>query len=145
MSIFRRDRPSRGETRLVPRWALDELPAIGRGAFVELQPPVDVSYFYLSAFNATGCPSPGTSEWAAFVDSFLSELVAAAESEGEWAIVGAFHVAKDLVGGDLSNQQYVDLVDRAMDVLHGLGVPFSTLPPFALARWRDRNRGGPSW
>jgi hypothetical protein len=82
-----------------------------------------------------GWPSPGTPGWPVFVDSFLDELVVGAEPAGEWGIVGAFHVARDLLGSDLSSQRYVDLVDRALSFLREAGVPSAALPPFVLARW----------
>jgi hypothetical protein len=133
---LRRSRTPKARTGLIPPEAFDGLPAIGRAAFLDHRPPADVSHFYLPVLHAMGYPSPGTPEWRAFVDSFLNELVVGAESTGEWGIVGAFYVARDLLGSDLSSQRYVDLVDRALSVLHEAGVPSAALPPFVLERWR---------
>jgi len=92
-----------------------------------------------------GWPSPDTPEWREFVDSFLDELVVGAESAGEWGIVGAFHVACDLLGSDLSSQRYVELVDRALSFLREAGAPSAALPPFALERWRAFYGDSATW
>jgi hypothetical protein len=145
MSLFRRSRTPTARTGLIPPQAFDGLSAIGRAAFLDYRPPSDVSSFYLPALGAVGWPSPGTPGWREFVDSFLDELVAGAESAGAWGIVGAFQVARDLLGSDLSSQRYVELVDRAVSFLRAAGVPSAALPPFALERWRALHGDSATW
>jgi len=145
MSLFKRSKASGASVPSIPREALAQLPAIGRAVFVDHQLVTDVSQFYLPVLGAVGYPSPGSPQWHAFVTSFIGDLVAGAGATDEWAIVGAFHVARDLLGADLSNQGYVDLVDRAVAFLHQAGISLGAVPPFAYDRWRVVNGGDGTW
>jgi hypothetical protein len=145
MSFFKRGKPSGAALPSIPREALAQLPAIGRSVFVEHEFGIDVSHFYLPMLDAMGYPSLDTPQWQTFVERFLRDLVSGAEPGDDWGVVGAFHVARDLLGSDLSSPQYVDLTDRAIRFLHEAHVSLGVIPPFALTRWQILNNGDLTW
>src|SRR4051812_38561935 len=102
-------RKGSGRVSVIPAEEIARLSAIGRAVYFEGQ-HVDVSGYYLPGFLAAGPPASGSPEYTAFVDRLLDELVAGANSSGEWAFPGALHVAKDFLGADgMSHPQFVEL------------------------------------
>jgi hypothetical protein len=135
MGIFSRKGKGTGGSRVVPADEVARLSAIGRAVFLEGQ-HLDVSGFYLPGFLAAGPPTSGSPEYAAFVDRLLDELVAGANSSGDWAFPGALHVARDFLGADgMSHPQFVELVDRALPFMASVGVSGSFIPMFLQERW----------
>jgi hypothetical protein len=119
----------------------DDLALIGRQAFPSDSIPTqaaDVSRYYLPALEASGFPSPPSDLWGDFVDRFLAQLIEIVDAaDSGWALAGAFEVARDLLGGDVSNPRYAELVDRTLLLLRDSGVPYQFVPPFALNRWYE--------
>lgn len=115
------------------------MPSDPRGLGASLSAVPDVSEYYMSALSACDFPSPGTVAWSEFVSEFLDGLLRAVDQAGGgWALVGAFHIARDLLGSDLNSPTYAELTDRAVLFLRDSGVPYQMVPPFALERWYER-------
>lgn len=141
MGLFSRGRRASGGS-VIPPDEVARLSAVGRTVYVEGQ-FVDVTGFYLPGFLAAGPPAVGSPEYSEFVDRLLSELVAGANSSGEWAFPGALHVAKDFLrSDDWSHPRFVELVDRSLPFMASVGVSGSFIPMFLQDRWREI-QGGP--
>jgi|GEM_PF-6757082 len=67
---------------------------------------------------------------------FLDELGAAAERGGDWSYVGAMFVGWNCVP-DTQRQEpaYLDVLDKALEVMRTDGVAYTAVPPFAMERW----------
>lgn len=136
----------RRRQKATPAWPIpasgDDLALIGRKTYPHASIPTqasDVTRYYLPAMEACGFPSPGTDQWGGFVDRFVCQLLEVADgADDRWAVAGAFEVARDLLGSDVSNARYADLVDRTLLFLRDSGIAYQLVPPFALNRWYGR-------
>ena len=73
----------------------------------------------------------------------LDELRAAADLGGDWAYVGAFLVSWNTVAPDFREEPvYLEILDRALEVMRTDGVSFTSVPPFAMDRWKARHGWG---
>lgn len=136
MGIFSRSRP-RNANPLIPHAELAQLPHVGRARFAEGQRP-DVSGFYLPGLLTAGSPSPGSTNWDAFVDAFLRELSDATAGMGDWALPGALYVAAGFIGAaGLSNPHFAAVVDNALPFMAAAGVSSAFIPMFLQERWHE--------
>jgi hypothetical protein len=67
----------------------------------------------------------------------LGELLAAAEGGGDWAYVGALCVGWNTVAESFQEDAvYHEIMDRALEVMRTEGVSYTSVPPFAIDRWK---------
>jgi hypothetical protein len=67
----------------------------------------------------------------------LGELLAAAEGGGDWAYVGALCVGWNTVAEAFQEDAvYLEIMDRALEVMRTEGVSYTSVPPFAIDRWK---------
>ena len=124
----------------------EDLGRIGQTAFggesvcprgVSAVPIAELDGYVMVAIERSGA-SPGTPGWTAVNRQFLDELAAAAAAGGDWAYVGALCVGQDFVMSETKNdERYLGIVDHALEFLRTDGVSYTTLPPWALERWRS--------
>lgn len=101
-------------------------------------PPGELDGYVLSALETAGFPATGSEQWTAFEDRFLNELVAEADAGDDWAVVGAFCVAVNFAGSSQGlGSTYLELMDRALEILRADGVAYTVLPPFAVKYWEE--------
>lgn len=69
---------------------------------------------------------------------FLVELRDAADLGGDWAYVGAFCVGWNTVAeAHHGEPDYLLILDRALEVMRTDGVTHTSVPPFAIDRWKS--------
>lgn len=117
----------------------EELASIGRAVYGSPgvpTAPIEASRYYLPVLEENGFATPGTPRWGTVVGIVVEGLRGPALESGDgWALIGAFHVACDLLGNDVSDPRYGELVDEALLALRDAKVSYAAVPPFALERW----------
>jgi len=142
MGLFSR-RPQQNQPLLTA--SPEDLQRIGRAAFGGESPHpagigglsvTEMDQHVLAAMSAGEYVSPGSPKWPARQRGFLGELIAASELGGDWAWVGAFCVANNLVT-EKSDPVFLQILDRALLVLRDDGVSHASMPPYAVSRWEN--------
>lgn len=98
--------------------------------------PGELDGFTLTTMQRGGLPTSASLGWRPYLERVLTELEAAADEGGEWAPVGAWLLAWELVPqADHDHPRYQRIADRALTELRDDGVSYAAVPPHGLARW----------
>jgi hypothetical protein len=101
-------------------------------------PTAELDGYAMAFLAAAGYPAAESSAEAAANGQFLDELVAASELAGDWGFVGAMLVAWNCVAPrHRQDPRYLQILDRALEVLRTDGVAHTAVPPFAMERWQS--------
>ena len=140
IGIDRRSRPS-----IVITPSAEALAQIGSAAYggssphppgLAALPPSELDRYAIAALEAGHYPEIGSREWVSLEGRFLDELLARAQSGGSWTTVGAFCLANNfVVRNGTPDERYLEIVDKACEILRREGVAYVGVPPFALDRW----------
>lgn len=127
MSPFRR---SSRRASVVPPGVIEALEAYGRSQ-------VDPQGGHLDAYG-------GQFEYDAWQaaqgarDAFIHEVSAAGLERGEWATYGAHRFIASVVGPDVKDPEYVDVLDAAVDFLQSTGNWSQWASPLEARRLAER-------
>ena len=87
----------------------------------------------LAFHTAAGASPPAPAAYR----EFFKELRDTADLGGDWAYVGAFCVAWNTVADPHEGEPaYLQILDRALEVMRTDGVAYTSVPPFAIDRWK---------
>jgi len=99
-------------------------------------PTAELNGYAMALLEAAGYPEPGSSAEASANGKFLDELLAAAELAGDWGFVGAMCVGWNCVApSHREDHRYLQILDRALELLRTDGASYTSVPPFAMDRW----------
>jgi hypothetical protein len=125
--------------------SVEDLTRLGRVAYggdspqppgVAALPGGELDRYAAAALEAGNHPEIPSEAWSKLEGQFLGELLDLAQAAGPWAIVGAMFVAANFVQTtDAADGRYLEIVDKASDILRRDGVAYSAVPAFALSRW----------
>lgn len=99
-------------------------------------PSVELDGYAMAFLAAAGYPAGGSPAEASSASQLLGEIVETANLAGDWGFVGAMFVAwNSVLPTCRGDERYLQILDRALEVLRSDGVSYTSVPPFAMDRW----------
>ncbi|WP_369034099.1 MULTISPECIES: hypothetical protein [Streptomyces] len=97
-------------------------------------PDIDVPALIYVPLHPPASADPG---------GFVERLADAVLPVGGWAAYGGSHCVRDLLAQSQNEHpRYLDMLDTALDFLHGRGVPSALLNGYEWSRWCATHGGG---